>query len=230
MKREDNYQCIEYYQKRYPELSLEEQQEMLKAHKAKIAERMKDKTIQVMCKEYWVIRGYTEEEAKQIIKENSKLKHTFTLDKCINKYGGEEGKRIFEERQIKWQKSLHNRLKNNTTNGKTQSEFSNSIISILQDFFDGEKEYLIGKYSYDFRFQNKLIEFNGDYWHANPIIYDENFVNKTTKLTAKQIWQKDGIKKKYAEDCGYKLLVIWEKDYRDDVSATINKCMNFLND
>ena len=222
--------CIEFYQKRYPELSLEEQQEMLKTHKTKILERMKDKTIQVMCKEYWMIRGYAEEEAKQIIKENSKLKHTFTLNKCINKYGEEEGKKIFEERQIKWQKSLHNKLKNNTTNGKTQSLFANSIINILQDFFEGEKEYLLGKYSYDYRFQNKIIEFNGDYWHANPNIYDKNFVNKTTKLTASQIWDNDLKKKEYAESCGYKLLIIWEKDYKDDVSDTINKCMNFLND
>ena len=31
---------------------------------------------------------------------------------------------------------------------------------------------------YDFRYKNIIIEFNGDYWHGNPIIYKENDIVK----------------------------------------------------
>jgi hypothetical protein len=39
------------------------------------------------CREYWTLRGYSEEEA---IKNISKIQSTFSLEKCISKYGKEE--------------------------------------------------------------------------------------------------------------------------------------------
>jgi hypothetical protein len=57
--------------------------------------------------EYWVDKGYTEEEAKQKRKERQQ---TFSLDKCIEKYGEEKGKERWLERQEKW---LKNNKKNN---------------------------------------------------------------------------------------------------------------------
>jgi len=52
---------------------------------------------------YWTNMGYTEEEA---IKLRSKRQSTFSLSKCIEKYGEEEGVKRFNDRQLKWQKSL----------------------------------------------------------------------------------------------------------------------------
>lgn len=48
--------------------------------------------------EYWLNKGYSLDEAKEKRKERQS---TFTLEKCIKKYGEEEGTRIFNERQIK---------------------------------------------------------------------------------------------------------------------------------
>ena len=45
----------------------------------------------------------TEEQAKNALAERQR---TFTLEKCISKYGEEEGLRRFSERQQKWLKSL----------------------------------------------------------------------------------------------------------------------------
>ena len=219
--------CIEFYQLKYPNLSSEEQHQMLLKHKEMIKEKMSDKTRQVRCIEYWMAKGYSEEESRKIISEQQK---TFTLEKCIKKYGAEEGTKRFNERQIKWQKSLHNALKNNETNGKTQSGFASSIIKVINDFYDGEQEFQLDRYSYDYRYKDKLIEFNGDYWHMNPTIFLKNDINKTTGFTAEQIWNKDIDKKRIAELNNYKILIIWESEYRKDVSSVIKKCLDFLHE
>ena len=48
---------------------------------------------------YWVKKGYSEEEAEKLRNERQA---TFSLDKCIEKHGIEEGRRIWQERQEKW--------------------------------------------------------------------------------------------------------------------------------
>ena len=53
--------------------------------------------------EYYLNKGMCEEEAKVALKERQS---TFSLKKCIEKYGEEEGIRRFKERQEKWLKSL----------------------------------------------------------------------------------------------------------------------------
>jgi hypothetical protein len=52
---------------------------------------------------YWLLRGYSEDEAKN---EISNLQVTFSLDICIKKYGPELGFIKWEERQNNWQKTL----------------------------------------------------------------------------------------------------------------------------
>lgn len=52
---------------------------------------------------YYLNKGMTEEEAKAALKERQS---TFSLKKCIEKYGEEEGTKRFKERQEKWLKSL----------------------------------------------------------------------------------------------------------------------------
>jgi len=57
----------------------------------------------VRCKSFWIKKGYTEEEARQKVKE---VQTTFSLDICTEKYGEEEGLKIFKTRQDKWQNTL----------------------------------------------------------------------------------------------------------------------------
>jgi hypothetical protein len=53
--------------------------------------------------EHWINKGFTLEEAKNKVSETQ---NKFSLSKCIEKYGEEEGKKKFTERQNKWQESL----------------------------------------------------------------------------------------------------------------------------
>jgi len=57
----------------------------------------KDRTISQTA--YWIKQGYTEAESKIKVSESQS---TFTLAKCIKKYGKEEGTKKFEARQNRW--------------------------------------------------------------------------------------------------------------------------------
>jgi len=187
---------------------------------------------------YWTDKGYSEEEANEKRKERQS---TFNLDKCIEKYGKTEGVRRFTERQNKWQESL---LKN----GNMKLGFS----KVSQVLFDEISKITNGNYKYatnggEFKISKvnggiwifdftdienkKIIEFNGDVYHANPIKFNENDYPhpfRKTK-TSKEIWQKDDEKIKSAEENGFKVLVIWDSEFKKNKKETINKCLNFLN-
>ena len=224
-RKERSVMCIEYYEKHYPDLSDEERRILMKN---KIQEVMYKKSLvpQSTQLQYYINKGMTEEEAHKAL---SRRQCTFSLEKCIQKYGEEEGRRIFEERQNRWQRSLHDIFKQN---GKIfSSKISNELISkIRESGINIESEFVIGRYSFDMRWNNKLIEFNGDYWHANPNMYDVNFLNKVTGMYARDIWKKDANKKKYAESKGYTVLTVWESDYVANQDEVIKKCLKFLND
>ena len=60
------------------------------------------------------------------------------------------------------------------------------------------------------------IEVNGDYWHANPRMYNKNYYNKKIKMTASQIWEKDDNRISALEDLNIKVFVIWEYQTKDE--------------
>ena len=131
--------------------------------------------------EYWIKKGFSEDEAKIKVSERQR---TFTLEKCIEKYGEEEGTKRWQERQKKW---LKNYKKQNFSN--ISQELFWSIYDKMKDLNldirfatineNKEKdtsgknnEFLVKtKKSYvkpDFIVLNykKVIEFDGDYWHG----------------------------------------------------------------
>jgi G:T-mismatch repair DNA endonuclease (very short patch repair protein) len=88
------------------------------------------------------------------------------------------------------------------------------------------------RYMIDFVCGNKAIEFNGDFWHANPAKFKPTDLirkHKTQIFTAQEIWHKDAIKTTAIIDAGYELLVVWENDYRKDPIGTVQRCKDFLN-
>jgi len=193
--------------------------------------------------DYWINKGYTEEEG---IKLRAERQSTFTLQKCIDRYGEEEGKKRFSDRQIKWQKSL-------SSGGNLKigySRISQKLFYEILDFYNvserdkiffatHNKEYILekengGVWLYDFvdTINKKIIEFNGDMYHGNPKKYksSDNPHPFRKNVTAQEIWDKDKLKIDVAIKNGFEVLVIWDSEYRyDNKSETINKCLDFLN-
>lgn len=186
--------------------------------------------------EWWLNKGHSVEEAKELLKERQS---TFTLEKCITKYGKKEGTKIFNERQDKWKKSLQANFEKEGDGRSPSSKFANSLITDLCSYLGIEipkkEKWMMCKktgnaYSYDFTYGKKIIEFNGDYWHCNPCLYEANYFNKNKGLTAKEIQEYDSIKNQLAKNHGYQVLVIWESDWLKTPSKVLNKCKIFLNE
>lgn len=114
------------------------------------------------------------------------------------------------------EKSKYNQKKSKklvTASSSKLESFIASILSILE--IPHTTQFWVNQKSYDFRITdtNLLIEVNGDFWHANPIIYEaNNIINHPIPITAKELWEKDLNKTKNAEKYGYTVLTIWEYD------------------
>jgi len=192
--------------------------------------------------EYWMSKGFLLEESKNKVSE---YQNKFSLSKCIEKYGEEEGKKIFTQRQNKWQESLRKNGNMKMGYSKISQElFYNILETYNVEYKDKIKfathngEFKLdnpngGVYIYDFIdvINKKIIEYNGDMYHANPKKYkkdDKPHPYRKTK-TSSEIWESDKNKLTAAENNGYKVLVIWDSEYRwGNKEKVIKKCLKFL--
>ena len=173
-------------------------------------------------------------KAKKHYKERQS---TFTLEKCINKHGKEEGIRVFNERQEKWLKKLYASFEKYGDGRSPQSKWVDDIKHILSENglnITCKEKWMrepgsTKSYSYDLTIGKKIIEFNGDYWHANPSKYSPDWLHPTKKKTSNELWEYDIRKTKLAESYGYEVLTVWESDYNSNPEKTIEDCINFLN-
>ncbi len=157
------------------------------------------------------IKKYGENGEKVFDEINIKKIKNSSYDYYIKKYGKEEGHKIF----------LNKLIRKNGRKSKISQEFKN-LLSLKIDFeIQEEKQILIEEelkiFFVDFIIpeKNVVIEFYGDYWHANPKFYKREDMIKSKK--ASQIWEEDKerislIKSKL--NC--KVLTIWEDDFKKD--------------
>lgn len=61
---------------------------------------------------------------------------------------------------------------------------------------------------------NTIYEFNGDYWHGNPNIFNQSDINKNNKRTFGELYQKTLKREEILKSAGYNLISIWESDWR----------------
>lgn len=78
------------------------------------------------------------------------------------------------------------------------------------------KQKSFGRFRYDYCLEEHkiLIEYNGDYWHCNPEIYEEGYYNQKKSKTAKEIWEHDQEKIDKGKEKGYTVIVFWEKQFK----------------
>jgi hypothetical protein len=192
---------------------------------------------------YWLDKGYSEDEAKKL---RSERQSTFSLEKCIKKYGKEEGKKRFTERQTKWSKSLSSGGNIKIGYSKISQELfyfllENYSINDRDKIFFGShnNEFKLekkdgGLWLYDFTdtINKKIIEFNGDMYHGNPKKYKSNDTPHPFRknITAQDMWDNDKEKIMVANANGFEVLTIWDSEYRwGNKQKIINKCKKFLN-
>ena len=229
-RKQNSPYSIEYYRKRYPDKS---EEELLEMRSKFVSSRKYVKENNSTTLEYYTSRGYSEEDAHILLANRQR---TFTLEKCIAKYGEEKGRDVYNKRQQKWVKSLQNNFakygESRSSKSQIELQFVTEICNALNIPVPTKQKYINdieGCYAYDFTYNHKMIEFNGDYWHCNPQIYNKDYLNKTINKYAWEIWQKDEKKINIAKKHGYDILVVWESEYLVNKDYVIEKCIKFLN-
>lgn len=178
--------------------------------------------------------------------------YTNTRAYFIEKYGQEVGLKKYL--QINKQKSVSNPQILAEKLGITVNDAVEIIISRQKNFFRSnlEQEFVTliemkvgrldhtsnrnpyGRWSqelnsyvvYDIKHKNCIIEFNGDYWHANPKIYKDSTIIRGK--TALEIRHRDMLKLKTVENLGFKTLTIWESDFLQDKNSIIKKVYQWI--
>ncbi len=174
--------------------------------------------------EYWLKKTNGDvKEAKKLYKNRQ---NTFSKIKCIERHGEIEGKRVFLARQAKWLASLPK-----ANHSKIADKFFGMLVELTKSgtYAKHGGELFLSDYDnnircfYDFTFENIVVEFQGDIWHANPEMFDKNDKpNPFNDLTSEEIWNKDLKKKELAEKNGYKVLYVWEKSVYNNINQEVN--------
>lgn len=97
----------------------------------------------------------------------------------------------------------------------------NLLIKLNIDYI---KKINIGYYNCDFVVGNKIIEVQGDYWHANPKIY-RNYDN----IQLKNI-KRDKRKLKFLQGNEYNILYLWEYDLKNNINFCEKQLNGYLNE
>ena len=180
------------------------------------------------------IKKYGEQEGvEKYNRYIEKQKYAHTVEYFIEKYGEEIGK----DEYLKSRKKLINNLLNKHNTSNISKELFCKLREKIGDdckysghnkelfLYDDRMNRLL---FYDFCFNNKILEFHGDFWHLDPMQYDKNFIHPILKISAKDIWNNDEYKIKLANSYNYKTKIIWENDYKKNKTQIINECINFL--
>jgi G:T-mismatch repair DNA endonuclease (very short patch repair protein) len=72
-----------------------------------------------------------------------------------------------------------------------------------------------------------IIELYGDYWHANSKKYYANDIVHHNIL-AKDIWKRDRIRIRRLTKLGYKVIIIWESEYKKNKNKVLSRIENEL--
>lgn len=109
--------------------------------------------------------------------------------------------------------SCHMAKTNEVLLKRRTSSIEKMIIPYLPDYLNNIK---INNYVVDFINRNRMhiIEIYGDYWHCNPLIYNDDYIHPYLKILAKQKRISDYERIKNLENFGYYVSVIWEYDIK----------------
>lgn len=211
--------------------------EIQKRNGIKFAEKIKkDPSIRISPNqiEYYIRQGYSEEEAKKLLSEHQR---TFTLEKCIQKYGEEKGREVFNKRQEKWQKTLNQRFTKKEQNQWLAKGglISKESLNLFLPFYEKLKnkytcyiglngisnEYSLNFENMFFRYDFTLLEpklifeYQGSHVHPNPNWSKEKWNNWRhcfNKKTADEIQLKYNKKIQAAEAAGFQVIQLWDED------------------
>jgi len=169
----------------------------------------------------YVVERYGQEYWDELCKIKSKPhnaillaeKENITIDQAVEKIAARFGSAWVSNLEIEFVKHLERQI----------GAIEHSNLSKPYGKWNHETDsYVV----YDIKHNDCIIEFNGDYWHANPEIYSEH--DEIRNVSARDIWAKDEKKLEIARKSGYRVYVVWEKNYRSNKEKTIQEVVKWI--
>lgn len=187
--------------------------------------------------EYYLERGMDLKDANIAL---SKRQSTFSLSKCIEKHGKDNGLHIWNSRQRKWQNTLDSKSEDEKKDilirktkklayaSNISTTFFNTIIGELKDegyvfnsiFLNNNEYFIYDKnrkkiFFYDFCIKdiNYICEFNGHKFHADPRIHETDRNNWRSVFSNKTWYETrmyDDYKINIAKESNFSVDVIWD--------------------
>jgi G:T-mismatch repair DNA endonuclease (very short patch repair protein) len=149
--------------------------------------------------------------------EKSKQKMSISQNKpeTLQKNRDRRAKQVFPKEDTKPEKIVQIILKKHEINFEKHSNFK------LKSGKNHQADILIEP--------NRVIEVFGDYWHFNPKKYDGQSIQKMRKkeIKVKEVWQEDKDIINGMQEQGYKVLVVWESELKDELEKTTKKILKF---
>jgi len=69
---------------------------------------------------------------------------------------------------------------------------------------------------------NTVYEFNGDFWHGNPLKFPPDKINPIKKKTYGELYQKTLAKEALLKSAGYNVISIWESEFKAGLDKIIS--------
>ena len=64
---------------------------------------------------------------------------------------------------------------------------------------------------------NTVYEFNGDYWHGNPQVFDANKLHPDRKISFGELYLRTLQRESILKSAGYNVVSVWERDYKSSI-------------
>lgn len=183
-----------------------------------------------------------EKASQSLSGSNNPMYGKNVYDVWLEKLGKEEADKRYEQyKQTLSDTSFWHKF--NKINKNNWSKISQQIFwKIYEQISEKYKHIYFGELNHEYgcetnqnfdfvvKDNKKIIEFNGDHFHANPALYKAHDIPLSfLKLYASEIWEKEKIKLDKARKNGYIIKVIWESEYLKNKDAVILDCINFIN-
>lgn len=211
-----------------------------KTHSQETINSIKEKC-KIASTKLWEDHVYVEHVKEGLKSEKNKLAHTSEEFRKTQSQHAKQQMKNPEQRELRsnamkanWENNL---IEWHAHRGPNYSKDELRFGDLLREALGTNASKLITKFKLerddypkhywcpDFKYENFIIEFDGDYWHANG--YDDNEIVHHN-ITAKEIRERDEMKNAAYRRAGFSVIRIWQSDFKQDKSVCVNHVLSII--